>query len=111
MEAAKARAFVEPPSQRKAMGGDRQNDGVGVGPRGGLQGPFRRLLELAEADMRHGARPQHAEQQRIERAQMARMVGRSDRRMRIARLGLDEGKRVVAEREVRAEVRRLFPAR
>ena len=98
--------LVDAAGQRQAVGGDRQDDGVGVRAGGSLEGPFGGLVELAEANMRHRARAQHAEQQRIEGTEVARMVGRPDRGLRIARLRLDEGQRVVAEREVRAEVHR-----
>lgn len=67
-------------------------------------GPLRRLLEFPKPDMRHAAGREHAEQQRVERAQMARLVGRPDGELRIVRPGVDEGDRVVAEREIRTEL-------
>ncbi len=57
--------------QRQAEGRDPEDVGMRVRPGGRLHGVGRRFLEPAEADQRHGPRAEHAEQQRIERAQAA----------------------------------------
>src|ERR1700722_18985089 len=103
MEAAKSAALVELSRQREAMGGYRQNHGVGVRTRGSLQRPFRRFLELTEANVRQRPGAQHSKQQRIERTEAPRVIGRTYRGERIAGLGADKGKIVMGEREIRTE--------
>src|SRR6185295_10011469 len=51
---------------------------------------------------------EHCKLQGIERAQLARVVRRLDRGTGIAGLGLHEAERVVAEREIRAELDAAF---
>ena len=100
--------LVEPVGERQGIGGDRQDMRVRVRAGGGLDGPVGRFVELLEPHQRHRARAEHAEEQRIERAQVTRVVGGLDGGARIAALRLDESQRVVAEREVRAELDRLL---
>ena len=81
---------------------------MGVGSRGRLDAPVGGFLEPAEANQGHGTDTEHAEHERVERTEMARVVGRSDRSLRITRLAVDEGERVVAQREVRAQIHSLL---
>ena len=90
------RASSRPVRQRQAVGRDREDMCVRVGAGGGLDGPVGGFLEPAEPDERHGARAEHAEQHRIEGAELAREIGGCDRGLGIARLRVDEGQRVVA---------------
>src|SRR5918997_2426605 len=78
--------------------------GMSVGPCRRLEPPIRRLAEPAETHEGHGSCPKHAEQHRIARAQVPRVVGRGNRRRRIADLRSDECERVVAERKIWAQL-------
>ena len=60
-----------------------------VGAGGGLDGPLGRFLEPAQTHKRHGACAEHAEEQRVERAQPARMIGRRDGGLPIAGLPVE----------------------
>ena len=97
--------FLDPPRQGKAMGGDRHDGGVGVRAGRRLEGPFGRLLELARGA--HAPWPaRRACRTAADRTGSVAASGppRRSRGLRIAGLRLHEGERVVAEREVRAEV-------
>ena len=67
--------LVEPAGERQAVGGDRQDVRMRIRARGRLDAPVGGLVEPAETHQRHGAGAEHAEQQRVERAEMARVVG------------------------------------
>src|SRR5215472_14596363 len=90
------------------MSGDGQNYLVSIWSRGGLEGPFGGFLELAQTHESHRPGAQHTKQKRVEGAQVARVVGRSDGDTGITRLAMDKGKAIVAKREVRTEFHRLF---
>jgi hypothetical protein len=66
-----ATRLIEPAGERQRQGGDRQDMCMRIWTCGGLDTPVGRFLEAAQTDERHGADAKHAEQQRIERAQMA----------------------------------------
>ena len=82
--ATSVRASSAPIDEARIAGGDRQDVRVRVRARRRLDAPVGGLVELAEAHVRERAAREHAEQQRIERAQLARVVGRFDRRARVA---------------------------
>jgi len=99
-----AARLVAPIDEREALRRDRQDVSVGVGASRGFDGPVGGLFELAEANVGDGAAREHRELEGIEGAQRARVVRRVDGGSRIAALAVDEAERVVAEREVRAEL-------
>ena len=70
--------LIEPACECQTIGGNCQNMDMGVGTGGGLDAPIGGFLELPKTHQRHGARAEHAEEQRVERAQMARVVGGPD---------------------------------
>jgi hypothetical protein len=77
-------SLVEGAGERQGIRRNGVNMRKGVGSRGGFDGPGSRFLELAESHERHGARGEHAEEHRIERAQLSRVVRVSNGRARIA---------------------------
>src|SRR5829696_2235518 len=77
-----------------------------VRARGGFDAPLGGFLEATETHQGHCPGAEHAEEHRIEGAQAARVVRRGDGRLRIAGRRVDEGKIVVGEGEVRAEIDR-----
>ena len=77
---------------------------MGVRLHSRLDRPCRSLIKLAEPHISHRLASKHAEHQRIEGAQKARVVGGLDSGKRIARLRMDESESVVAEREIRTKV-------
>jgi hypothetical protein len=62
MEAVWGVSFVDPARETKTVGGNRSNMCMGVGTRRRFERPFRRFIELAEANMSEGPGAQHAEQ-------------------------------------------------
>ena len=95
-------SLVERAGERQGIGRNGVDMGKGVGPGGGFDGPGGRFLELAKAHERHGARGEHAEEHRIERAQLARVVRVGDGDVRIADYRTDEREVVMPEGKVRA---------
>jgi hypothetical protein len=79
-----------------------------LGRGGRLERPRGGFVELSETNERHRARFLYPEQQRIERAEIARVIGGSDRSLRIARLRVNERERIMGECEIRTEVDRLL---
>ena len=92
----------------QAAGCNRADMRKRIGPGGRLDGPTGSFLELAQAHEGHGACAKHAEEHRVEGAQTAGVIGEFDGRSSIAGLRLDKRKRVVAQREVRAQVNCCF---
>ncbi len=80
----KRAGFVEPPGGREAIGGDSQDMNMRVGTGRGLEGPFRSVAVLTEPRQRDCTGRQHGELQRIEGAQVPRIVRRFDGPARVA---------------------------
>src|SRR5678815_639596 len=75
-----------------------------IGPIGSLDGPISGFRKLAETQQRYAACAEHAEEQRIERAKLARIVRRRNGCARIAGLRTNKCECVVAQGEVRTQL-------
>src|SRR5436190_7887004 len=95
--------LIERPRQCEATRGDRVDVRKYIGARSRFDRPARALLEAPQADERHRPRGEHAEQHRVERAEVARVVGRADGRAGVPNNRVNEGEVIVTEREVRAQ--------
>ena len=84
--------------------------------RSGLDGPVGGFLEPVQAHQRHGACTERADEQRVERAQPARMIGRRDGGLRIAGLpvetcaALQSGAQAALQQDILALIERFNPA-
>ena len=100
--------LLQPTGYREAMDSDPQSMDVRVGSRGGLDAPIGGLFEPAKANQSHCTDTEHAEHEWVERTEAARVVGRFDRSLWVTRLAVDERQRIVAQREVRAQIHSLL---
>ena len=74
--------------------------GNALGRAAAFDRPARTLFELPQADECYRPRGEHAEQHRVERAEVARVVGRADGRAGVPDNGVHESEVIATEREV-----------
>jgi hypothetical protein len=98
--------LLQPTGYREAMDSDPQSMDVRVGSRGGLDAPIGGLFE--PANQSHCTDTEHAEHEWVERTEAARVVGRFDRSLWVTLLAVDEGQRIMAQREVRTQIHSLL---